>query len=57
MCVCVCSIRGGSKGVINFPWIFYAMRNLVTVGHFWNTSGHLFTCLRVFSVTPWVIVY
>ena len=27
---------GGSEGVINFPWIFYAMRSLVPVGHFWN---------------------
>ena len=36
---------GGSKGVINFPWIFYAMRSLVPVGHFRNISGHLFTCL------------
>ena len=36
---------GGSKGVINFPWIFYAMRSLVPVGHFRNISGHLFTWL------------
>ena len=34
---------GGSKGVINFPWIFlfiYAMRSLVPSGHFRNISGH-----------------
>ena len=37
--------RGGSKGVINFPWIFYALRSLVPVGHFQNISGHLFTLL------------
>ena len=36
---------GGSKGVINFPWIFYAMQSLVHVGHFQNISGHLFTWL------------
>ena len=36
---------GGSKGVINFPWIFYAMQSLVPVGHFRNISGHLFTWL------------
>ena len=35
----------GSKGVINFPWIFYAMRSLVPVRHFRNISGHLFTWL------------
>ena len=35
----------GSKGVINFPWIFYAIRSLVPVGHFRNISGHLFTWL------------
>ena len=34
-----------SKGVINFPWIFYVMRSLVPVGHFRNISGHLFTWL------------
>ena len=27
---------GGSKGVINFSWIFYAMWSLVPVGHFGN---------------------
>ena len=36
---------GGSKGVINFPWIFNAMRSLVPVGHFRKISGHLFTRL------------
>ena len=36
---------GGSKGVINFPWIFHAIRSLVPVGHFRNISGHLFTWL------------
>ena len=35
----------GSKGVINFPWIPCAMRSLVSVGHFRNISGHLFTWL------------
>ena len=37
---------GGSKGVINFPWIFfYAMRSLIPAGHFRNISGHLVTWL------------
>ena len=36
-------LPGGSRGVINFTWIFYAMRSLVPVGHFRNISGHLFT--------------
>ena len=36
---------GGSKGLINFPWIFDAMRSLVPVGHFGNISRHLFTWL------------
>ena len=36
---------GGSKGVINFPWIFYAMRSLVPAEHFQNISGHLITWL------------
>ena len=39
------SVWGGSKGVINFPWIFYAMRSFVPAGHFRNISGHLFTWL------------
>ena len=39
------NVLGGSRGVINFPWIFYAMRSLVSVGHFRNISGHLFTWL------------
>ena len=39
------TLRGGSKGVINFPWIFCAKRSLVPVGHFRNISGHLFTWL------------
>ena len=34
---------GGSKGVINFPCIFYAMRSLVPVGYLRNIPGHLFT--------------
>ena len=39
-------LLGASKGVINFPWIFfYAMRSLVPVGYFPNISGHLFTWL------------
>ena len=44
----------GSKGVINFPWIFffYAMRSLVPVGHFRNISGHLFTWL-VYGSFQW----
>ena len=33
---------GGSKGVINFSWIFYAMWSLVPVGNFRNISEHLF---------------
>ena len=37
---------GCSKGVINFPWIFfYAMRSLVPVGRLRTTPGHLFTWL------------
>ena len=36
---------GWSQRVINFPWIFYAMRSFVPVGHFRNISGHLFTWL------------
>ena len=40
----------GSKGVINFPCIFYAMRSLVPVGHFRNISGHLFAWLVCGSV-------
>ena len=39
------SLWNGSKGVINFPWIFHAIRSLVPVGHFRNISGHLFTWL------------
>ena len=44
ICASVC-VWGSSKGVINFPWIFYAMRSLLPVGHFRNISGHLFTWL------------
>ena len=36
---------GGSKGVVNFPWMFYAMRSLIPVRHFLNISGHLLTWL------------
>ena len=36
---------GGSKGVINFPWIFYRVQSLVPVRHYWNISGLLFTWL------------
>ena len=39
------SLWDGSKGVINFPWIFYAMRSSVPFGHFRNISGHLFIWL------------
>ena len=39
------TVWDGSKGVINFPWIFHAMRSLVPVGHFPNISGHFFTGL------------
>ena len=42
----------GSKGVINFPWILYAMQSFVPFGHFRNICGHLFTwlvCGFVFS--------
>ena len=39
------ALWGGSKGVINFPWIFYAMRSLVPFGNFRNISVHLFTWL------------
>ena len=38
-------LGGSSKGVINFPWIFYTMRSLVPVGHFRNISRHLVTWL------------
>ena len=30
------TLWGGSREVINFPWIFYVMRSLVPVGHFRN---------------------
>ena len=40
-----CTLWGGFKEVINFPWIFYAMRSLVPVGHFRDISGHLFNWL------------
>ena len=36
---------GVSKGGINFPSIFYAMRSLVPVWQFQNISRHLFTWL------------
>ena len=36
---------GWFQKVIDFPRIVYAMRSLVPVGHFRNTSGHLFTWL------------
>ena len=39
------TLRSGSIGVINFSWIFYAMRSSVPVGHFRNISGHVFTWL------------
>ena len=39
------TLWGGSKGVINFPWICYAMQSLVPFGHFQNIFGHLFTWL------------
>ena len=39
------SISYGSKGVIHFPRIFYAMQSLVPVGHYRNISGHFFTWL------------
>ena len=45
------------KRFLTFRGSFYAMRSLVPVGHFRNISGQLLTCLRVFSVTPWAIVY
>ena len=35
----------GSKVVINFPWILYAMQSLVPFGLFRNISGHVFTWL------------
>ena len=43
------SLWGGFKGVINFPWIFYAMWSLVPVGHFQNISRHLFSWLVCWS--------
>ena len=53
------SVWGGSKGVINCPWIFYAMREFSPC---WALPEYIraliyLACLRVFSVTPWVIVY
>ena len=42
------NVWSGSKGVINFPWIFFfffAMRSLGRVWHFRNISRHLFTWL------------
>ena len=38
---------------MNFPWIFYAMRSLVPVGHFRNISGHLLTWLVCGSFLQW----
>ena len=51
-------IWGGSKGVINFLWIFYAVQSLVWWAflEYIQALIHL-PCLWVFSVTLWVIVY
>ena len=32
--LCLLSFMGGSKRVINFPWIFYVMWSLIPVRHF-----------------------
>ena len=50
---------GDSKGAINFPWICLW---IVEFSPFWALQEYIQTpihlaCLRVFSVTPWVIVY
>ena len=45
VCWFLTTVWGSSEGVINFPWIFYAMWSLVPVGHFQNISGHQFTWL------------
>ena len=54
-------VRGGSKGVINFPWIFFFLCNAEfspcrALLKYIQALIHL-ACSRVFSVTPWVIVY
>ena len=40
-----CSYRVVPKMLWTFPGFFYAMWSLVSVGHFQNISGHLFTWL------------
>ena len=42
---CNVTLWGGSKGVSNFPRIFYAMRSLVPIGQFRNIFRPLFTWL------------
>ena len=54
------TLWGGSKGVINFPWIFF-LRN-AEFSPCWALPEYIWAlihlaCLRVFSVRPWVIVY
>ena len=52
-------LRGGSKGVINFPWIFLCNAKF---SPFWALLEYIqalihLACLQVFLVTLWVIVY
>ena len=53
------TVWGGSKGVINFPWSFLCNAEFSPS---WALPEYILAlihlaCLRVFSVTPWVIVY
>ena len=50
-------LGGGSKGVINFPWILCAMLSFVPV---WALPEYIralihAACLRVFSVMPYIV--
>ena len=51
---------GSSTGVINFPWILFLSN--AEFSPCWALPEYIrplihLACLRVFSVTPWVIVY
>ena len=51
---------GGSKGVINFPWIFFLCNAEFSprwaLLEYIRALIHL-ACLPVLSVTPWIFVY
>ena len=54
------TLLDGSKGIINFPWNFFLCN--VEFSPCWALPEYSralihSACLRVFSVTPWVIVY